>query len=222
MKMNKKINMCFILIIISVSMTNGCISSNKKPREEGEEDEGFKHTWGMSYKIRNPSEKPFFIYLPHPIWRNGTLENMSDWRHITVENNTCIKTENTNYGYAINLSSSEKKINLYISGRAIIEYDNIGDSLTLTLSSILNYSNLNGSIMPRWFWIYTNYSINEQKGRHDPLYIDFSFNYVFDYKPGPIRRSVQKSISFQDNITIGDGWKVIPCLEGSDAGGVYD
>ncbi len=220
--MNKKIKVVFSLIIIFVSMTTGCISSNKKPRDEGEEDEQNLHLWGLSVLITNPNEESFYLYIPHPIWRNGTYENMSNWRYISVENNTYIKTENTRYGYAINLSSSEKKTYLYISGRKIFEDENIGDSLTLTLSSVLNYSNLYGSIMPRRFWIYSNYSIIEQKGSHDSLDIDFSFEYGFDYKPGPIRRSVIKDIWFQDNVTIGSGWKEIPCHESSDAGGVYD
>jgi len=218
----KEVEICCVLIIIFVSMTNGCISSNKKLRDEGEEDEGYTHLWCLSVEISNPDEKPFFLYIPHPIWKNGTYENMSNWRNISIENNTFIKTENTRHGYAINLSSSEKKTDLYISGKKIIEYENMGNSLTLTLSSVLNYSNLNGSIMPRWFWIYSNYSIQEHEGSHDPLHINLSFSYSFNYKPGPIRRSVSKWIWFQDNITIGSGWKEIPCHESSDAGPVYD
>ena len=220
--MNKKIIVVFSLIIIFVSMTNGCISSNKKPRDEGEEDEGNIHLWGLSVEITNPNEKPFFIYLPHPIWRNGTYVNISNCRYVTIENNTLVKTEDTRYGYAINLSSSEKKAYLHLTGRKIIEYKNIGDSLTLTLSSVINYSNLNGSIMPQKFWIYSNYSIKEEKESHDLLYIDFFFNYGYDYLVGVNPRSGTKFISFEDNITIGGGWKKIPCLEMRDAGPVYD
>lgn len=213
---NRKI-VYFLLIIFFVSMTNGCISSDEKQKD----DENL-HLWGLSVLITNPKEKSFYLYIPHPIWRNGTCENMSNWGYISVENNTYIKTENTRYGYAINLSSSEKKTYLHISGRKIFEDENIGDSLTLTLSSLLNYSNLSGSIRPQKFWIYSNYSIKEQKWSHDLLYIDFIFHYGFDYILGANRRSTSKFIGFQENITIGGGWKEIPCNEFITSGGVYD
>jgi len=222
MKMNKKIKVCFVLIITLVSMTTGCISSNKKPRDEGEKDEQNLHLWGLSVLVTNPNEKSFYLYIPHPIWRNGTYENMSNWGYISVENNTYIKTEKTRYGYAINISSSEKKTYLHISGRKIFEDENIGDSLTLTLSSVLDYCNLNGSIRPQKFWIYCNYSINERKGSQDLLYIDFIFDYGFDDIVSSNRRSTSKFIGFEDNINIGSGWKEIPCNEFITSGGVYD
>ena len=192
-------------------MSTGCISPNDKPK-----DEGLRHSWAYGVEISNPSQKPFYLYIPHLIWRDGNFD-INDCSHILVkkvknDNNTTITTENTQYGRAFNLSSSEETIYLDVGGRKYIE-DDIGDALTLTLSSILNYSNLNGSIRPRYFWIYSNYSIMEQEETQDQLNIKFRFYYTYHYYIGTNHRSGGKTIVFQDTITIGSGWKEIPCTE---------
>lgn len=184
----KKKKTIIILILLCISFMYGCIGEG-----ENKEKEVNFFNWKYGFFINNPNNTSFFLYLPLPMFSNGTYINIKNHKNVWVKNGD-ISIIKTIHGYVLNISSNGT-VSLGTGETNIGDNNDIIDHLTLTT---INVSTANT-------WIYSNIS-------NTNLYLRFIFGYSSKKMIGEKVIENQYHMSpLNSDISIKNGWQMVNC-----------
>ena len=178
----------------------GCMS---KPNGNKKEDD--LYVWDYIVYIKNPNNYSYVLYLPIPIWLNGTsVDIINEFKPIYKSNNLSLNITNTNYGEAIKISSNRT---LDLCATVTYQYSSEFTLMMLTLIPNFNYDRLQNVTSPNIseIIIYSNTSEKNRtvSDKKITIKVFFSFGRQND------NLSDYHQIHFEKEIAPNGGWQII-------------